>query len=457
MTLRWRLTLYSALVSSVIVLLSALLIFFSLRTSLLRGLDASLREAATIAATQLGGDEGAQISPESASDRVQSKLPGSTVLLVFNKAGVRVDEVGVPRVRTPLVPGYVTLSRERIYTLRLPQGGWVQASRSVAETNGTLTRAVRVLLFGLPPLLLFGVVAGYLLADRSLRPVDAVARLAASIATSGHYQQRVPLSPGQDEMARLTLTVNAMLERLASTIDREKAFALAAAHELRTPLSVLKGSADLSLERPRTPEQYVRTLETVQASSAEMLHITESLLALARTNSELERLPTDLAGVITQAVAGQLAFASSQGMHLHLNPDVVMVDADAALLELAVSNLIRNSLTYGFRGGEVWVRSAADGPSALIEVSDDGPGLSDDDLGRVVQPFQRGHRQQVIRGAGLGLALVNAIAEQHGGTFTLDRRPGGGLTTELRFPSVRQERRDRPSTRTAGKQATVPK
>jgi len=437
LTLRWRLTLYSALVSSAIVLLSALLIFFSLRTSLFQGLDASLREAATIAATQLGGDEGAQFSPESASDRVQSKLPGSTVLLVFDKSGVQVDEMGVPRARAPLVPGYVTLDDERLYTLRLPEGGWVQAARSETEINGILTRAVRTLLFGLPVLLLFGLVAGYLLADRSLRPVDAVARLAASIATSGQYQQRVPLSPGQDEMARLTLTVNAMLERLASTIDREKAFALAAAHELRTPLSVLKGSADLSLERLRTPEQYVRTLTTVQASSAEMLHITESLLALARTNSVPERLPVDLAGVVTQAAAAQLDFAAAQSQRLHLAPDSVIMDGDAFALELAVGNLIRNSLTYGFKGGEVWVRSAQDDHFALIEVSDNGPGLSEADLLRVVQPFQRGHRQQVLRGAGLGLALVTAITEQHGGTLTLERRPGGGLSAELRFPPVR--------------------
>ena len=356
------------------------------------------------------------------------------MLLVFNSAGVRVDEVGVPRATTPLVQGYVTKGSERIYTLKLPGNGWVQAARSEAENTGILTRAVRVLLFGLPVLLLFGLLAGYLLADRALRPVDAVARLAASIATSGHYQQRVPLSPGQDEMARLTLTVNAMLERLATTIDREKAFALAAAHELRTPLSVLKGSADLSLERPRTPEQYVRTLTTVQASSAEMLHITESLLALARTNSAPEGLPTDLAGVITLAVAGQLSFAASQGQQLHLTPDSLVVVADASLLELAVSNLVRNSLTYGHWGGDVWVRSARAGDVGLLEVSDNGPGLSDEDLLRVVQPFQRGHRQQAVQGAGLGLALVGAITEQHGGTFTLKRRPEGGLSAELRFP-----------------------
>ncbi|GHF61616.1 signal transduction histidine kinase [Deinococcus metalli] len=437
MSLRWRLTLYSALVSTVIVLLSALLIFISLRSSLNAGLDASLREGATVAATQLAGDAGSPIGGDAAGAHVQGQLPGFTALRVYSPSGGLVDQLGVARTRAPLQAGYVTVGVERTFTLRLPAGGWVQATRSEAELRTTLSRSVRFLTLGLLPLLLFGVVAGYLLADRALRPVDEVARLAASIAASGRYGERLPPVPGQDEMARLTSTVNAMLERLGSTIEREKAFALAAAHELRTPLTVLQGRADLSLERPRSPEQYVSSLRTVRESAAEMLGAIESLLALARSNGQTRLQPVDLAEVITQVVAAQWPAASARGQRIHLVPLSVVVLADAGALELAVSNLLRNALTYGRDGGEVWVETAHTGTGARVEVRDDGPGLLPADLERVVQPFQRGRDQQAVRGAGLGLALVSAVAEQHGAAFTLGTRPGGGLVACLTFPPVR--------------------
>ncbi|WP_309572684.1 HAMP domain-containing sensor histidine kinase [Deinococcus sp.] len=437
MTLRWRLTLYSALVSTVIVLLSALLIFVSLRGSLLQGLDASLREGATVAATQLAGDAGSPIGGDAASAQVQGKLPGFTALRVYNRSGQLVDQLGVAHTHAPLQSGYVTVGQERTFTLRLPSGSWVQATRSEVEMRATLSRSVRFLTLGLLPLLLFGVLAGYLLADRALRPVDDVARLAASIAASGRYGERLPIVPGQDEMARLTSTVNAMLERLGSTIEREKAFALAAAHELRTPLTILQGRADLSLERPRSPEQYVSSLRTVRESAAEMLRAIESLLALAHSHAPPELRPTNLAEVITQVVAAQLPTAAVRNQRIHLVPESAVVPADAGALELAVSNLLRNALTYGRDGGEVWVLSARVGSAAHIEVSDNGPGIPPNELERVMQPFQRGRDQQAVRGAGLGLALVRAVAEQHGADFTLSARLEGGLRATLSFVGSR--------------------
>lgn len=434
LTLRWRLTLYYGLISALIVLLGAGLILVSLQASLRQGLDGSLRTAAQIAASQLGGDEGAPSLSEQRGDRVQSQLPGSTVVQVFNRAGQRTDQLGQPRAQAPLRAGLVTVGRERLYTLRLPDGSWIQTARSELESQATVIQATRQLLLGLPLLLMLGVLAGYLLADRALRPVDSVTRLAQSIADSGRSHLRVPAAPGHDELARLTTTVNAMLERLAGTIEREKAFALAAAHELRTPLSVLQASAELSLERPRDPAHYVRTLETVRGSGAQMQQAIESLLALARAHAAPVSQPLDLAEVALQAAAGQLAAAQLGGHHLDLALDPAPGRGDPVALELAISNLIRNALAYGAPQGTVRVRSGRVGGAAQVSVLDEGPGLPEAELARVVQPFQRG-QQQATRGAGLGLALVAAIASQHGGTLTLGRGSTGGLLATLRLPA----------------------
>ena len=458
LSLRLRLTLFYTFISAMILLAGGVIVFFAVRSSIHQSLDASLADAASLAANEIVGTDGKskpeiQVNtaslaaneivnndgnpkPETHVEIVQERLPGSTKILIYNQDKKLTDQIGKPKINPPLVPGYMTIDNVRVFTELLPSGDWVQAMRSEVETLGVLQRTQRALLFGLPMLLLSGLGAGYLIADRALKPVDEVSKLALQISTSGHYKARVPEASGTDEMARLTQTVNAMLGKLEATIDRERAFALAAAHELRTPLAIVQARASLSLERLRSVEHYQQALKTINETSLEMTALVESLLALARTNQAPQQQEVnlrDLAVEVTESLAIQ---AQNHSIRLKLETQPALSIGDPAALRLAITNLVANAIKYGRQGGQVWVRTSSRNGFARLEISDDGVGIQDDQLERLQQPFQRGLGLQAVSGTGLGLALVAAVVEQHGGRLELARAVEGGLKASFQIKAL---------------------
>ncbi len=431
MSLRLKLTLFYGLISGLILGLGGLVLFVALRQGLHQSFDDSLREAAQLAVSQLGGDEGSQ-RLEPAIQNFQASLPGATTLTVYDRQGRPTDRFGPSKVGALLEPGFATVGEVRVFSQALPDGGFLQAARSQIELGDTLARTGGLVLLALPVLLLIGLGVGYALADRALRPVDQVTRLAGQIAASGRYEKRVPTAPGADEMARLTSTVNAMLERLEQTIEHERTFALAAAHELRTPLAVLKGNTSLTLERERTIKEYQRVVQEVDSTTQELTNTVDSLLALARSRQPRKNLALDLADLALEVSDGLEVQARSRDMTIQKTLEPAQMRGDPAGLRLAISNLLENAIKYGREGGRIWVRTGSSDTVTWLEVSDDGSGVSDEELERLRQPFQRGAGLQSVPGAGLGLALVTAVIEGHDGTLTLNRAVEGGLLARLK-------------------------
>ena len=433
LTLRWRLTLFYALLSSAILIVSGTVFFLSLRASLRQMLDQGMRDAATLAISQLTADQGQPMFSDTNSESLELEVRGETTLAVFNANGKETDRLGRIRLTAPLQVGFNRVKDFRSFTVQTRGGEWVQVLRSEVETLEALSRAQRLLLLTVPLMLLAGLGAGYLIADRALRPVDQVSRLASSIASSGRYKDRLPESSGADEMARLTQTVNAMLGKLEATIERERAFALAAAHELRTPLALLRGQASLSLRRERTPKEYRQVLESVDQTSLEMTGLVESLLALAHTNQALQRRAVNLEDLALEVVESLADTARARSIKLILETQSAPTHGDRAALRLLVTNLVGNAIKYGCEGGHVWLRTSGHADHAVLEISDDGPGIEASDLERLSQPFQRGLALQGVTGTGLGLALALAVAEQHGGALELGRAIEGGLRVVFRI------------------------
>ncbi len=429
MSLRWRLTLYYAAITGLILLLTVTALLWALKTRLHQALDDSLRSAAAAAVSQLNNNNFGFWG--NSFPLFLTRLPGSTVLLVYNRQGTLMDLFNRPPVRAPLQPGFTTIEGVRVFTQNLRDGGFVQVLRSENEINQTTRSIQQLALLGLPLLLLVGLGLGYVLADRALKPVDQVSRLAGSIASSGRYGERVPEAGGKDEMGRLTQTFNAMLSRLEQTIDRERTFALAAAHELKTPLAVLQGRTSLTLERERTPEQYKKALESLHQTSQELTLMVEGLLALARSNQPPSLQPVQLDFLALEVSEGLRPAARVRRIEFYLDLASAPTRGDPSTLRTAISNLLGNAIKYGYEGGKIWLRTRIEERKAVLEVADNGPGIPDTELERLPRPFQRGRGLASGNGSGLGLALVAAIAEQHGGKLILGSAPEGGLLARL--------------------------
>ena len=237
------------------VVLGAVGVYFVSRSSLTNSLDATLRETASVAQASIERQgSAAGFAPE-------LKATSDLSIELLSAAGLPLASVGRDEdASPPLKLGFVSFAEQRIFTQRLAGGLYLRVSRPSDTLSHLLEILARILFLGSFIMIALACLAGYWLADRALRPVDAVARTAAAIAGRGDYRERVPALAGHDEMARLTQTVNAMLDQLEHTIEREKQFARIAAHELRTPLTVLKGRLELTLERPRDIAAYQKAL-----------------------------------------------------------------------------------------------------------------------------------------------------------------------------------------------------
>ncbi|WP_291431841.1 ATP-binding protein [Deinococcus sp.] len=403
LSLRVKLTLGYALVFSVILLLGCAGIWLVTERTVLNALDASLRNTIVIAQGSLEADSGpVRFTPE-------LKPGGDVTVLLMRANGTVVSRVGRPIAEEPgsVRAGFRTARGERSLTQEVNSGLYLRVSQPVAPTWEFLETLARILLIGSAGMIVLACLAGYWLAHRALKPVDEVARTAQSIAERGDYAERVTPAPGHDEMARLTGTVNSMLDRLAGTIEREKQFARIAAHELRTPLTALKGRLELTLEKTRSETEYVRALEGMAGRVDALGALTESLLALARTDTPIQLTRVDLgsAALSVSEAFEDAAHLHDRAIHLDVQESWVMAERDG--VERVISNLLDNALKYGDAGP---VHLCVSG--VTVSVQNQGGGPRPNDWPQLQLPFERGVGQQAISGSGLGLALVEALARR---------------------------------------------
>ncbi|GGR17862.1 sensor histidine kinase [Deinococcus ruber] len=435
MSLRWRLTLTYAALLGLMLLVAGSLSYVALRHTLYATLDESLRVFAQKQADQDRKPEvNAHLDPSvdvrAAFDALNRQQP---IRMTVYDHGGNILDWGPSRVGFLPRAGTVQLGSERVFVLKTPRG-WIQTSQSDADVRASLWQILRLGLLGVPIMLLVALGIGYGLADRALRPVDQVSDLAARIARSGHPGERVPQAPGADELARLTQTINDMLGKLDAQLTRERLFAHASAHELRTPISVIRTATGLALEQDRAPEQYRETLWQIHAVSEDMSALTGRLMTLASATRPAEQRAVNLADVVLMATEVHARETQEKQMHLQVSVEDAATSGDFNALVLAAGNLIQNAIKYSPQGSSIDVSCEVDATQVRLVVQDAGPGIPETEMPRLTQPFQRGAQTQNLSGAGLGLALVQTVMEAHGGRLELVNRPQGGLGATLVLP-----------------------
>jgi two-component system, OmpR family, sensor kinase len=296
-------------------------------------------------------------------------------------------------------------------------------------------------LFGLagPVVVLLAGVVGWVVAGAALRPVERM-RIRSEAISGSEPGRRLPVPRTRDELAALGGSLNRMLERLEAAVERERRFVADASHELRTPLANLKAELDLALGRARSPSELVDALQSAREETDRLSRLAEDLLLLASADGgrlPMRREDVNVAELVRETVASFSGRAASMGVRLDATvEDGVRANVDGVRIRQALADLIDNALQHTPTGGRVTVEVSATAGNLTIVVSDTGPGFASSFLPDAFEAFTRADasRSRPTGGAGLGLAIVRAIAEAHGGTVEATNRENGGAAVRLRLP-----------------------
>jgi signal transduction histidine kinase len=296
---------------------------------------------------------------------------------------------------------------------------------------------------------------GWLLAGRALRPVDAVTATAAKIAVGGgtaaSLATRLTVPATHDEVARLAMTFNTMLDRLEASFAAQGRFVADASHELRTPLTAIRGNVEVLQRQTATAtasgaggDDMIAALDDLQRESARMARLLEDLLTLARTdapvNESFRREPVRLDLVACDAVRTARAIAA--GQHLTtITPAPVMVSGDPDRLVQLVLILVENAIRHTPPEGEITVQVDAAGGRARLTVRDTGEGIAAEHLPHIFERFYRvdSARTRTSGGTGLGLAIAQAITRAHGGQIRVESTVGVGTAFTMGLPLLPSE------------------
>jgi signal transduction histidine kinase len=287
-----------------------------------------------------------------------------------------------------------------------------------------------------------GVIGAYLVAGRALRPLHAVT--AAARRLSGEtLDQRIHYDGADDEVAELAATFDAMLDRIGATFESQKRFVANASHELRTPLAVMRTEIDVTLaDRDADVAEFRRMATVVRDASIRANALVDSLLLLASTEAQAGRrlarkVPVDLSACVSAALSSVRQEASRLSLDVASDLTAAPVVGDPGLLDRLAGNLIENAVRYNHLGGRIWVRTGADATQAWLVVGNTGFEVDATDVPGLFEPFRRGGRERTgARGSGLGLSIVRAVCDAHGGAVAAVALDGGGLEVTVRLPAA---------------------
>ncbi|MEV7612622.1 HAMP domain-containing sensor histidine kinase [Streptomyces sp. NPDC089799] len=288
-------------------------------------------------------------------------------------------------------------------------------------------------------MLAVSIVLGWMVAGRMLRPLRTITTTVQEIsATSLH--QRLALDGPSDELKELGDTFDGLLSRLETSFEAHRQFVANASHELRTPLARQRALGQVALSDPgATVESLRQAHERILAAGARQERLIEALLMLARGHAGIEvRRPFDLTGIVREVVEARADEADLRTVTVHTSYATAVAPGHRPLAERLVVNLVDNALRHNSPHGEVRVTTGTVDGHAVLTVTNTGPPVPPEAVGRLFQPFQRLGATRVARteGLGLGLSIVQAIADAHDAGLTTSTRPGGGLSVTVTFPTT---------------------
>ena len=351
----------------------------------------------------------------------------------------QLNHMDLPARKKMVAPKTIQFGDAQMVIETLPSQESIEVGCSLKPLRAEL-RSTALHLAGVGGLILIvGLAGGWWFVGRSLKPISEISSTATKIS-SGDLSQRINMAEAESELGHLAAVLNSTFARLETAFAQQKQFASDAAHELRTPVSVMLTQTQTALNRDRDAASYRQTVEACQRAAQRMRKLIESLLALARFDAGqevLKRMSFDLAGTIGDCVELVQPLAEERGVKIISKISPQEITGDPERLAQVVTNLLTNAIQYNQPDGEVHVKMTAANGLAVLQIEDTGQGISAEDLPRVFGRFFRADASRTGAGnAGLGLAITKAIVEAHGGTIEVASVEDAGTTFTVRLPTT---------------------
>lgn len=316
-------------------------------------------------------------------------------------------------------------------------GVWLRGLMEVPENQQLTSPLLRVALIVMPAFMALAALGSYWIAGRAFRPLDSIMSAAASINEAQDLSRRIGLPPGRDEFSQLAATFDQLFQRLEKSFESEQQFAADASHELRTPVSIIKGACEYAEKYDETPEERLETISMIHRQANRMSQLISQLLSMTRLDqgTETAKLEPVKLNDLIRSLCQEQAYDPHR-LILELQEEVTAA-ADPALLSRLIQNLVENGFKYGRPDGCVWISVRQDGGEILLEVRDNGMGIPSEQQDKIWQRFYRADPARSGEGGtGLGLAIVRQIAQLHGGYMTLESVPRVGSAFTLHLPAA---------------------
>ncbi len=455
LSIRMRLTLTYSLVLTLTLGLLGAGLFFVMRRSVYAAVDEDLRGrlegVQRLMQREIPKMSGQELREEF---REHSGLrPGGDMLevwdqtgtVVFESSSIREYKIPAPKLQEAISFDNRTVSDRpiRVLTASLSivgQDYTVLLATAVGQTQQAVTRFGWLLLASIPAVLGLAALGGYVTSGRALAPVDQITNTARSISTHNLSQRLATLKTG-DELQRLSETLNDMMSRLQSSFQKVNQFTADASHELRTPIALIRTTAELSLRRRRDEAEYRKAMSEILQEAERTTSLIENLLVLARADSgsqPLEFCRSDLTSIVQDACQQGSRLAKERDVELCWDlPRFALTAAiDPQAMRRLLLSLIDNAVKYSSTGSRVTVHLDSDASTARIRVEDFGIGIAPEDLPNIFERFYRADkaRSRDAGGAGLGLSIAQWIVRAHHGRITVESTPETGSIFSVTLP-----------------------
>ncbi len=316
----------------------------------------------------------------------------------------------------------------------------IETGSSLAPVEHVLSTLRNLLLLITPPILILAALGGQVLMKLPLRPLVILSERAEYIGAA-KLGERLPVPPTHDEMERLAHSLNRMIERLEDALSHNRRFSTDVSHELRTPLTIMRGELEQVFNEPDLSATARDSVGSALDEISRMAKIVEGLLAIGRLDSgpdAIDRKPADVSMLCHWVVDQMRLLAEEKHIAMKVITTPIVTLIDTARMKQVFVNLVDNAIKYTPEGGEIQIRSFPVDKTAVIEVSDTGIGIAQEEIPHVFDRFFRADkvRSRITGGTGLGLSIVKAICHAHGGSISLRSTESVGTTVRIELPII---------------------